>query len=73
MILPPIGVLDVGRSSVRALGGFSFEIDTISEIFKSSGKIPLFRAQFVISQNGKASYAANSATIILEKSPGPKN
>ena len=63
----------MGCRSVRAFGGFSLGIGTISEILNASGNMPDFMAQFVMSQNGKASSAANSTTICLGKSSGPKD
>ena len=72
-ILPPIGVFDIGLKSLRALGGFSLGIGIISEILYASGNIPDFRAQFVMSLNGNASYTVNSSNIRLGKSLGPKD
>ena len=60
----------MGRRSVRAFGGFTLGNGTISEILNASGNIHDFKAQFVMSQNGKESSAANSATICLGKSSG---
>ena len=73
IIFPPIGVLEMGQRSVRAFGGFTFGIGTISEILNASGNMPDIKAQLVILQKGKASSAANSAIICLGKSSGRKD
>ena len=71
IILPPIGVLDIGLRSLRDRGGFSFGMGTISEILKASGNIPVLIAQFVMSEKGSAKKIANSCSICFGKSLGP--
>ena len=47
IILPPIGVLEIGRRSFSAWGGFCFGIGTISEILKAFGKIPVLKKSII--------------------------
>ena len=73
IILPPIGVLDMGLKSERERGGFILGIGIISALLKASGKIPHFSAQFKISQKGVENSGENSYTIFFcRKSLGTK-
>ena len=63
IILPPIGVLDIGRRSESERGGFILGMGVISAFLYASGKISVLMEQFKISQKGVANHSANSCKI----------
>ena len=73
IILPPIGVLEMGRKSESDLGGLILGMGIISAFLKASGKVLVLRAQFKMSQKGVVNSTVNSCRIFWGKSPGPRD